>query len=138
MSSSLSTVIDQIFSKYDDNYISPSVKRFLSECIIQLVNVSLLSINNTKTLHNNHHHLIDINLINNNNNNAPPMMITNPYLNPTNDNDDITKTQHQQHIANLNPSNNFDKQLILLTEWLQNFIEPSHISMYTQTIIHIM
>ena len=135
MSSFLSHAIDSIFSKYDDNYISPSVKRFLSECIIQLVNVSLLSINNNKShlLNQNHHGILDMN------NNNPQSMITNPYLNPTaNNNDDDSKTQQQLHIANLNPSNNFDKQLILLTEWLQNFIEPSHISMYTQTIIHII
>ena len=88
-SSFLSSTIDFIFCKYDNNYISPSIKRFLSECIIQLINVSLLSIDQTS-----------------------------------------------KSLAN--ESKSTMKQYETISEWLENFIEPPHISMYTQTIIHII
>ena len=98
MSSFLSDNISEIFCKYDDNYISPSVKRFLRECIIQLIDVSLLSINGSPNSSNRK--LIGI--------------------------------------AHTKLERNFSKQLSLLAEWLENFIEPSHVSMYTQTIVHII
>eukprot|EP01083_Nonionella_stella_P228161 808832_1 len=106
MSQFLSKTIDSIFCKYDDNYISPSVKRFLSECIIQLINVSLLSIN---TNHQESKNQTGLTLFHSSSNHTKQRQL-----------------------------NSYSKQMSLLTEWLENFIEPSHISMFTQTIIHII
>ena len=100
MSSFVSDSIQSIFLKYDDQYIAPPVKRFLKECIVQLISVSLKSMA------------------------SPTSTATNP--NPS--------TLGQS----VNPIHSVEKQLSLLTEWLENFVEPAHISMYTHTVIHIM
>ena len=115
MASFLSDMIQSIFCQYDDHYISPSVKRFLRECIIQLITVSINSmvspLSSSTVTHG-----------------APPMHL---HSNPNHH-------SHSNSNFNNNPQHNLDKQLSLLTEWLENFVEPAHISMYTHTMIHIM
>lgn len=102
----LSEWIDPIFDKYDNDYISPSVKRFLKECIIQLIDVSRKYIES--------------------------MSLSNGSIKARNWK---AVARNGQGVAS---THTLEKQLSLLTEWLENFVEPAHISMYTHTVVHIM
>ena len=114
----VSDAIDEQFDQYTDDKVSDYVKRFLKESLIQLYEASLEDAKRkTKdTVTNNNS--------SGNNNNG--------------NNHSFLRSTSQSYLLKMHNMQGLDRQISLLTEWLQWFVEPSSLPMITMAIIKIV
>lgn len=96
------------FDKYDEDQVSEYVKRFLRESLVQLYEASL---EDAKRKHDKDNH-----------NKKYP----------------LNRNTSQTYLLKMRNMHSLEKQISLLTEWLQWFIEPSSLPMTTMAIIKIV